>query len=913
MLNGHVDWPLVLVALFDLAACAGVSCCIAIPVRGRQDARYGWTLTHAYFTALALGGADLALRLGRVPATSTIGEVSLALYTFPSVLACTVLALALVSRPSQRRKVYGSAVLAVAIAVGSVSGTLTYPGFAGWRTSPEPLSGYGAAAILVLVLAAVQLIAYPRAPRGRRASGEVLLLAAVAGGQYIRWRHMVPIAEPAPGTVMQPLLLGVAACMLATFALLVAVRRFQDDEAASFSTQLAALRAGNEAYAKEIRDLYGERQATAERHQRLNEQLMESANAGFFEWDLESGNVRFGGPWGAMLGYRQADDLLRPQTDPWLRLCHEEDLPAAQELFRALADGQREEVACEVRMRTARGGWRWVRLHARIAEWRDGIARRVIGTQTDIEALKNAEHTLRAERSLFASGPVIMLTFDAEPPYRLREYSPNFQEARGIAGPRSPLGMPLDAFLHPQSLIGIGVLVEQATRSGVRVQREVRLARSDGAWPWYLLHLGGERSPDGNLLRAYLVDINRLKEAEVEAAERNQALQDVVHRMDRGQEFMRTLQQITELVQLCDSEAESRQIIARGGSRLFPRWSGALTFADSDGMMETGAAWGEPFNREQSEEVDCWAVRRGRMHQSVVGSPDTLSPICPHFNGQAKAITHAICAPLLMSFDRPGALHLVAHEAMNEDELRIAAWGAETFADALKLSLANLRLRTSLREQAVRDGMTDLYNRRYFDDTLRRELSRSQRTGEGLILAIADIDEFKRFNDTFGHEAGDKVIKTVAEQLRKFVRAYDVACRVGGEELAILMPRVQIEEACTRLEQLREEIGTCTINHGGVQLPPISVSIGVADIDAGLPEELQRRADMALYAAKHSGKNQVKRWTPELEAGPFGAVARAEPPQPAQLTAESPSVAEGGAAGGASAGFLSAEYSLRRL
>ncbi|HSG23190.1 MAG TPA: sensor domain-containing diguanylate cyclase, partial [Azonexus sp.] len=433
--------------------------------------------------------------------------------------------------------------------------------------------------------------------------------------------------------------------------------------------------------------------------------------------------------------------------------------------------------------------------------------------------------------------------------------------------------------LHADDTARLAESVQRAiSQPGAQAQCEVRLAKADGSWPWYLLHVVAERPNVGKLLRAYLVDINRLKEAESHAAVHNSALQEVVRKMGQTQHFMETLQQLTELLQLCESEAESEQIIVQGGPQLFPHWSGALTFAGEGGLMTVAASWGEPFTAQQSDEADCWAVRRGRLHQSSTDPAlHVLSPVCGHFGGGQvlpPGIKHAICAPLLKSFDRPGVLHLIAHETMSEEDLRAAAWGAETFADALKLSLGNLRLRTSLREQAVHDEMTDLYNRRYFDEVLNRELSRSQRTGDGLILAILDIDHFKHFNDTFGHEAGDEVLKKVAEQLRRFVRAYDIACRVGGEELAIIMPRVHIDEAFTRLNQLREEISTCVLTHNGTQLPAVTVSIGVADLTTGAPDDLLRRADTALYAAKNSGRNRVMRWSDDLDTGLPGSAGR---------------------------------------
>lgn len=605
---------------------------------------------------------------------------------------------------------------------------------------------------------------------------------------------------------------------------------------------------------------------------RIIEHLMKIGNIGFFDWNLQTGTVGLGGSWMSMLGYRE--DQVRPGAlrDPWLRLCHESDLPSVQRQLHQLIHGGREVLSCALRMHSAKDAWQWMHMDARAVEWQaDGTARRILGTLVDIDVAKRTEHVLASERRLFFSGPVVLLAFEAEAPHRLRYFSPNLREAGCFPADRLPFGLPLEALLHPEDAASVSTLI--APQSGTtrgRSQVEVRLARSDGRWPWHLMHLSGERSADGSLQYAYMVDINRLKEVQSRASAQNESLQDSVRKMAATQRFMQILQQFTELLQLCDSEEESRQVIELGGAQLFPRWSGAITVAGSNGAMELLASWGRPFQSGHSNEDDCWAVRRGRLHQcGKLGSDGpSLSPVCGHFGGGASlpaGIEHAICAPLLMGFDRPGALHLVAYETENEDGLRAAAWGAVTLANALKLSLANLRLRTSLREQAVHDEMTELYNRRYFDEALNRELSRSKRTGEGLILAIMDIDHFKNFNDTFGHEAGDTVIRTVAEHLRGFVRAYDIACRVGGEELAIIMPRVHIEEARVRLERLRAEINTCASTHKGVQLPTITVSVGVADLHSGPPEDLVHRADAALYASKHNGRNRLTCWEPGLE------------------------------------------------
>lgn len=169
------------------------------------------------------------------------------------------------------------------------------------------------------------------------------------------------------------------------------------------------------------------------------------------------------------------------------------------------------------------------------------------------------------------------------------------------------------------------------------------------------------------------------------------------------------------------------------------------------------------------------------------------------------------------------------------------------------------RLQAALQEQAIRDPLTGLFNRRYLDETLPRELSRCQRNGEPLVVAMLDLDHFKHFNDAYGHEAGDIVLRTVGDLLSSALRAGDLPCRYGGEELTLILHGSTLEDAQLRLNSLRQAVQQTRILYRGEELPAITVSIGVAE--AG-PEDtsstaLLGRADVALYQAKAQGRNRV--------------------------------------------------------
>lgn len=186
-----------------------------------------------------------------------------------------------------------------------------------------------------------------------------------------------------------------------------------------------------------------------------------------------------------------------------------------------------------------------------------------------------------------------------------------------------------------------------------------------------------------------------------------------------------------------------------------------------------------------------------------------------------------------------------------------------------KLRNANVRLQTQLieigtlqsqlREQAIRDPLTNLFNRRYLEETLERELARASRESYPVGVIMIDIDHFKQVNDTYGHEAGDLMLKAIAEYLALQSRRGDFACRYGGEEFVVVMPNINMQVAYARAETIRRALNSLRVSYGRYELMA-TISMGIASYPANgdTRETILRAVDKAMYAAKEAGRDHIR-------------------------------------------------------
>ena len=183
---------------------------------------------------------------------------------------------------------------------------------------------------------------------------------------------------------------------------------------------------------------------------------------------------------------------------------------------------------------------------------------------------------------------------------------------------------------------------------------------------------------------------------------------------------------------------------------------------------------------------------------------------------------------------------------------------ASTVAEGMALALANIKLREILRDQAIRDPLTGLFNRRYMIETFERELARAQRHGDSLGVIMMDLDKFKNFNDTFGHDMGDRLLTAFGDFIRDIIRKEDVACRWGGEEFVLILPGASLNAGLARAEEIRSRAKELQIPTGTPHRP-VTLSLGVAVYPehGSTTDELLKAADTALYRAKRGGRNRV--------------------------------------------------------
>jgi diguanylate cyclase (GGDEF)-like protein/PAS domain S-box-containing protein len=520
--------------------------------------------------------------------------------------------------------------------------------------------------------------------------------------------------------------------------------------------------------------------------------------------------------------------------------------------------------AFELRLHRANGDIIWVRDTARAVRDDAGSVLYYEGILEDITEQKRISEALRESeqrsQGIFESSPIGMaiVSLDA----RFIKVNRAFCEMLGYTADELT-ALTIQDITHPDNDDRVREERErlfQDRRTLYHAER--RYVRKSGQVFWARLTARVIRDDSGRPLYALgmVEDIDEQRRAQDALREANERLTQSLAELKQRTTHVALLTEMTDLLQSCRSLDEAYAILEGRLPELFSAEAGAVCLQSaSRRALEAVAAWGLQENERFFAPDDCWAMRRGHRHVA-----QGAGPFCPHIDGIKPG--WSICIPMTAQGETLGVFTLASDlrpqaginsnaQAKGEVERLFAA----TVAEHVALALANLRLRERLKSQSIRDPLTGLFNRRYMEETLERELRRAERRQTRVGIVMFDIDHFKRFNDTHGHLAGDALLRALGEFLQSNFRGEDIVCRYGGEEFVLILPEAPLEATAKRAETLRERVKVLHVPYLGALLGGVTISLGIAEFPThgSSGEAVLRAADAALYQAKSGGRDRV--------------------------------------------------------
>ncbi len=393
----------------------------------------------------------------------------------------------------------------------------------------------------------------------------------------------------------------------------------------------------------------------------------------------------------------------------------------------------------------------------------------------------------------------------------------------------------------------------------IGVGRELTARRRDGSEFPIELTVNEIKLEGRRLFVGMLRDISERKANEEQRSKLTKELTHRVEELNRLNDENALLSGLGSYLQACSSKEEAYDVLLAHARVLFPKESGAFYTLSDTGSAACVLSWGEEKDilSHPVQKHDCWAMRRGVVHET---SEAGASLRCRHYNGVGSG--SQCCIPVMTQNGPIGLLTLHVPSAEDDVSSQSAAQGLSLMtgiADRLGPALSGIELRARLHEDSIRDPLTKLYNRRFMNESLHREMLRARRANSPLSLVILDIDHFKRVNDEYGHDVGDDVLATVAQNLSQAVREEDYVYRYGGEEFVIVLPSANLDTARERAQEACRKVRALRIDTDKGPLH-LTISAGVATFPehGDTQEDLIVQADKALYLAKQSGRDRIE-------------------------------------------------------
>lgn len=399
-----------------------------------------------------------------------------------------------------------------------------------------------------------------------------------------------------------------------------------------------------------------------------------------------------------------------------------------------------------------------------------------------------------------------------------------------------------------------------ALATGQTIEGEWEFQRKDGQLVWIIFTgraLNTDDMQQGIIFSG--LDISERKHNEGLLLRAKAELELSFAEVERTHREVSLLGELSSFLQASQTDSEAYAGITEFAPRLFPESVGAIYLLNPDKdelyqVLHWGIS-GEQTQRTQAlfHSSECWALRRGQQYRQ---DQPTQVMCCQHILSQNGEYFPYVCLPLVAQGKTFGLLFVEHHQASSNRETRHRL--ALSLAEQIGLALANIRLRDALRQQSIRDPLTGLYNRRFMQESLEREMAKARRNQSLLAVAIVDVDYFKKFNDTYGHDAGDLVLREVGQILQSKCRESDVVCRFGGEEFVLILPEISEALVSNKAQALLQALRELNLQHNQTELGHITASLGMAiyPIHAHRAEQLLDLADQALYLAKRNGRDQ---------------------------------------------------------
>jgi diguanylate cyclase (GGDEF)-like protein len=356
--------------------------------------------------------------------------------------------------------------------------------------------------------------------------------------------------------------------------------------------------------------------------------------------------------------------------------------------------------------------------------------------------------------------------------------------------------------------------------------------------------------------------VKKVVSSEREAKEAKKELELSLNELKNRHREINLLRDLGVDFQTCQTIENALVLIKKYGQLLLPNTTGVLYLMNAEKYLSLALYWGDGQLKESIVNVH-------DNTSTSIAATNTEKEFLDNFvrkNNPSNEFSPMICMPLLVQENMIGLMYIHQHHENHPHDNNLYLL-ASIFCEQITISISYIKLQEKLRDQSNLDPLTGLYNRRYMEETLAARLSDLKKQPGSLSIMMIDVDHFKNFNDNHGHDAGDAILISLSELIRKHVRTFDFACRFGGEEFIVILPRTPKQSAIERAKQLHERVRQLRVKHNTVLLDAVTISIGIATYPEDGEDMLKliKAADLALYQAKNTGRDKTVIYDFELQ------------------------------------------------